>query len=311
MLSNSVDSTQALLLAASPASTNALGVLPGLSVDKATTANFAAFSLGSAAISQSGSLSGFKPRDVYSFSAISDGFPDGQSNINLSLHDIAGGGGGTADFGADLFLFRDSNVNGVLDGGDTQVAQGTTGSFNLTSDEVINVRVNPGDYFAVVDRYVDNADNPAQTVLYQLDLSAANPSNLLPNEFNIGPIPVRYSRDGSYPDDTKVVATGTSNNQNTSDLYAFTVPRDDEPYQARVSLSGLSNDADLRVIADRNGNQIFDSGDEVIGQSVRVSNLSEEVLFDPYSADNFIAQVYQFSGDTNYTISFQAITGLG
>jgi hypothetical protein len=233
----------------------------------------AASSLGSTPVSQSGNLSTLKPNDVYNFS-VAGSNTDGTGNINLSLNHISAGDD------ADLVLFRDSNNNGVLDSSDTQVAASVRGS-NL--DDSINVRTTAGNYFARVQRYDFGSSGDVQ---YRLDLSAANPSNLLPQENSVGQL----------SSGTRTF-NGRISDQNTSDIYSFS---QGSFRKTAISLSGLSNDADIRVIRDVNRNQIFDAGDRLVGSSTRGSSLSESVSVK--GSGDYLVQVYQYRGDTNYSL---------
>jgi hypothetical protein len=252
---------------------SAIGSLPSVA---ATTQALAATGLGTTPVSQSGNLSTLKPKDVYTFS-IPGSNSDGTGNINLSLHNISAGDD------ADLVLYRDSNNNGLLDGTDTQIV----GSFNGSNlDDSINVRKAAGDYLAVVQRYAPGSSDDVQ---YKLDLSSANPSNLFPKENSLGNL--------SSGNRTR---SGSINDNNTADTYDFSQGRF---RKTRISLSGLSNDADIRVIKDRNNNQIFDSADVVVGTSTRGGSASESILVK--GAGNYITEVYQYNGDTSYTLGLK------
>jgi hypothetical protein len=238
----------------------------------APTQALAATGLGGTPVSQPGNLSELKPNDVYSFSIT--GNSEGKGNINLSLHNISAGDD------ADLLLYRDSNNNGVLDGSDTQIV----GSFRSSNaDDSINVRTTAGNYFAKVQRYAPGSSGDVQ---YKLDLSSANPSNLFPKENTLGTLSSgNRTRNGFISDN------------NTADIYGFSQGRF---RKTKISLSGLSNDADIRVIKDRNNNQIFDSGDVVVGTSTRGGSASESIMVK--GAGNYITEVYQYRGDTSYTL---------
>jgi hypothetical protein len=239
----------------------------------APTQALAATGLGGTPVSQPGNLSELKPNDVYSFS-ITGSNSDGTGNINLSLHNISAGDD------ADLVLYRDSNGNGVLDGNDTQIVGSFRGS---NADDSINVRTSAGNYFAKVQRYAPGSSGDVQ---YKLDLSSSNPSNLFPKENTLGTL--------SSGNRTR---TGFISDNNTADIYGFSQGRF---RKTKISLSGLSNDADIRVIKDRNNNQIFDSGDVVVGTSTRGGSASESITVK--GAGNYITEIYQYRGDTSYTL---------
>ncbi|MBD2000296.1 pre-peptidase C-terminal domain-containing protein [Leptolyngbya sp. FACHB-541] len=226
------------------------------------------------------------PTDVYKFRLT------GTSNINLSLNEISFGDD------ADLRLYRDSNRNGRLDirNGvvlDEEIASSVNSS-NL--DDAINVRANAGTYFARVERY---ALGSSGTVTYDLDLSAtspsptASPSNLLPKEFTVGHAGT-VVRDQTYSD-----AVGDSD---TADVYSFKLSRN---YRLdSINLSGLSDDADIRVIQDRNRNRIVDEGEVIASSTNGGSSMDSISAGQLRTGVNYFLQVYQYSGNTDYQLTF-------
>jgi hypothetical protein len=144
-------------------------------------------------------------------------------------------------------------------------------------------------------------------VQYQLDLSAGKPSNLLPDEFALGTLP------GYYSSPESVIRTGSISGLNTSDIYSFTSDFGDS---INVSLSGLSSDADVRLIKDINGNKILDRTDEVLRSSALGGTQSETINYGPLGGDppisgDYLVQIYQFSGDTNYTLTLTPYLSIG
>ena len=89
----------------------------------------------------------------------------------------------------------------------------------------------------------------------------------------------------------------------TVDTYAFSL---DFYEGTNISLSGLSSDADIRLIRDSNSNGIVDAN-EVIESSTGLGSRSESITGIDTSGDYFV-QVYQYSGNTNYTLSFDHYT---
>ncbi|NEO43588.1 MAG: peptidase [Moorea sp. SIO4A3] len=214
------------------------------------------------------------PKDVFEFRL------NGTSNINIAITDISAGDD------ADLKLFRDSNFNGVFDSADQQIAS----SLNLyNSDESINLADQvTGLYFAQVERY---APGSYGSVSYDIALSTSDPSNILHTEHDFGNLSDNDSRNGFV------------GNTDTIDTYKFSIGF----YEGvNIKLEGLSSDADLRVIQDINNNGLVDSG-EVIRTSNGFGIGSEEILDINLSGDYFV-QVYQFSGDTNYTLNLDYFT---
>ncbi len=234
--------------------------------------------------------------DVYSFSV-------GQkSSINLNLHNIIGGD-------ADLYLYEDSNGNGVLDSGDILLASSTWGG---NSDDYINYLVGspaPGDYLAEVRRFASVGGR----VDYELDLSATpdTPSpandptqapNLLPKEFELGQINLA----GDITNWNQTISrTGWVGDSDTADTYHFSISDYDfDAVQIDVSLTGLSSDADIRLIRDIDKDQIVDLN-EVLDSSTVGGSSNESFdcrLPHPIINTDFFVQVYQYSGDTSYDL---------
>ena len=237
-------------------------------------------SLGSTASSfNSFNLNVFDPTDVFQFSIGST------RNINLSLNNISAGDD------ADLRLFRDVNGNGILDADDRASGFVSSSVRGSNQDDAINVRADAGTYFAEVSRF---AFGSTGDVSYDLDLSATTPtstsdySNLLPREFALGSLSADVTRFGNI------------SNTNTADVYSFSLGL----FQGvNISLTGLSADADIRLIRDSNNNRIVDAGEEV-ARSVRGGTTSELISNIDQSGDYFL-QVNQFSGSTPYTVTFE------
>ncbi|MEH1965159.1 PPC domain-containing protein [Nostoc sp.] len=220
------------------------------------------------------------PTDVYQFQLSST------RNVNLSLNEISAGDD------SDLRLFRDVNGNGVLDA--TDRANGlVASSLNVSNfDDSINVRAGAGTYFAEVSRFSGSG-----TVTYDLDWSATTPnstldfSNLLPKEFELGNLSGDVTRTGSISD------------KNTADVYHFSLGSFEG---ANITLSGLSNDADIRLIRDFNRNGRVEAGEE-IARSIK-GGITSDIISNINDAGEYFLQVDQFKGSTNYTLSFDQFT---
>ena len=214
--------------------------------------------------------------DVYEFDI------SGTRNINLSLNNISAGDD------ADLSLYRDSNGNGILDSGDIRVS---SSSLSGNSDDSINYRASSGTYFARVD-YYDYGSNGRLD--YDLDLSATytgQATNTVAVESDLGDLSGDVSR------------YGWVGNTDTTDTYEFDLGLFEG---VNIRLSGLSNDADIRLIQDRNNNGIVESS-EIIETSALGYTSSESISGIDLSG-TYQLQVYQYSGDTNYQISFDHYT---
>jgi hypothetical protein len=180
-----------------------------------------------------------------------------------------------------------------------EIARSTNGGSN---DEAINLDgLAAGDYYIRVYRY--NGDTG-----FSLDLSSTGFSNLLPREVDLGVV-------GS----TGSTQAGFISNANTSDVYHFSV---DGYWRAgdlsntynssnlTLSLTGLTADADVRIIRDVNQNGVLDSGEQIV-HSTRAGTASETIELRGLGVGSYFAQVYQYAGETSYTLSLSAHGGQG
>ncbi|MBD2772309.1 TolB family protein [Iningainema tapete] len=207
------------------------------------------------------------PIDVFQFSTKSLG------NINVALTDIS------ANVNVDLSLYRDNNNNGIVDASDTFISNSIRAG---NADESINVANQPaGNYIIQASPF-----SPVDNASYSLLLSADNPSNLLPAEFQLGDL---------EGDRTFINQVG---NNNTVDIYAFSI---ESLENVNINLAGLTSDADIRLIRDSNFNRIVDSNEVILSSTVSGTSSESISLNTPSS---YYLQVYQLSGDTNYTLTF-------
>jgi hypothetical protein len=209
--------------------------------------------------------------DLYSFTLSSAG------NINLALTGLS------AD--ADVRLYRDVNNNGLIDSSDTYISGSARGS---NYDDSINVESQAaGQYLVQVSQFSGDTK-------YDLRLSTtsgySDPSNLLPTETEVGTLSgTRTFYDSVSKTDTADVFHVALNGSSLS-----------------VSLTGLSSDADVRVIHDINSNLVVDAG-EVIGISAAGSNSPESIsLNNLVAGDNYFVEVYQYA--TNITNNSYTLT---
>lgn len=234
-----------------------------------------------------GYVSESDPTDVFAFSL------DSTQNLNLALTKISTGDD------ADINLYRDVDGNGLLDSSIDSFITRSIRSSNL--DEAINLQGQSGNYLAEVVRY---APGSVGSVRYNFSLSATpngpttSPSNLLPTEVNVG--------DLSNNAQTFYDWVG---NMDTADVYRFSLSFATYGYNFSLDLTGLSNDADVRLIQDLNNNGIVDGGEELT-RSQLGSNASESIHQVLYQG-NYFVQVYQYSGDTSYQLDMGANSIIG
>lgn len=237
--------------------------------------------IGITPITRSDSVNSANPTDIYRIDLTST------SNINLALTNINGGD-------ADLSLYRDTNGDGGLDLGVDQLVPGGSSLRGGNADDSINVADQPeGTYFARVNFF------SGSNVSYRLSMSTAERSNLLPIEENLGDLSADISR------------TDQVGNTDTSDVYAFSLDYF-EGVNITMTPSPGSGNANIRLVADRNGNRIIDSGDELVRSAAGIGSTDSIRLDD---AGSYFLQVYQYTGETNYTLTFDqfstalAVTG--
>lgn len=236
----------------------------------------------------SGNLDTNHTSDVYKFSIANN---DTRS-INLSLHNISTGDD------ADISLYKDLNGNGTFDSSD-QFLRRSRNTSNV--DDHINYKATAGNYLAVVERYASSQGR----VDYALDLSATpsrpypgdDPTqapNLLPREIEIGNL---------FSNSAVRTFNETVGDADTVDTYAFSLPNlPGGAHLVRINLGVVAADADLRLIQDSNGNRVVDQG-EVVDSSIN-SGTNPESIAILLSGGDYFVQVYQYSGDTLYQLTF-------
>lgn len=98
---------------------------------------------------------------------------------------------------------------------------------------------------------------------------------------------------------TRISQRGLINNTHTSQIYQFSLAG---PSSLNLALTGLSSDLDLRLYRDANSNGLADAGEE-IGRSERANRLDEAINLAGLIAGTYLAQVYQYSGSSAYTLN--------
>jgi hypothetical protein len=92
--------------------------------------------------------------------------------------------------------------------------------------------------------------------------------------------------------------SGQVGNLNPSDLFRFNL---NTLSNVDFRLTGLSADADLRVARDLNRNGKVDNGEE-IALAQRSSNFDEQLTLSGLAPGDYLAEVFQFEGDTHYRL---------
>ena len=236
-----------------------------------------------------GSLTG-TPQSITALFGVSSTSPNGYYRVTL---------GANSNFNLSMTgLTADADVQ-FLNSVGTEIA--SSASWN-NHDEAINVSgLAAGDYYVRVYQYSGNTG-------FSLDLSSTPSStptsNLLPNEFDL-------ETTINYPGTTQ---TGFISNTNTADAYHFSIngfyiwngelpSGGHENYSnLTLSLTGLSADADMRIIRDVNHNGLADPGEEIVRSALGGTN-SESIHLDRLEVGDYFVQVYQHNGATSYTLN--------
>jgi hypothetical protein len=196
------------------------------------------------------------------------------SSLNLSLT------GMTAD--ADIYLIQDVNFNGVVEAGevlDYSIAA------NATSESIAISGLTAGTYYIGVLQYQGNTNYLLQATATPIDVGGT-----LATAAQIGVLAGQRSFFGN-------VSTNDA-----ADYYRFQL---NAPSDLAVTLTGMTNDADVYLIRDLNNNGLVDTG-ETLGQSLRSGTQSELINLNNLAAGTYFVRVDQFSGGTNYTLMLTA-----
>lgn len=147
-----------------------------------------------------------------------------------------------------------------------------------TSTDSITRTLDAGTYFARV--YPFGGANTAYSIsLAANEVSPTDAGGSLATPVDLGTIGT-----------TTVTRSDSVGSFDTDDYYTFTLAT---PGQARISLTGLSADADIEVRNSLGG---------VVGSSYNGGSNSELMTLN-LGQDTYTIHVYQYSGDTNYTLS--------
>lgn len=231
-------------------------------------------------------LSTSQPTDVFRFS-VGSASTSSPRNINIALTDISVGDD------ADVSLFRDVNNNGVLDSTDRSTGFVDSSTLSSNADDSINVRVTTGGtYFAEVSRYAPGSSGDV-SYDFRVSSSTSSASDLLPAEIRVGDL-----------NSDRTFSSQRVDNLDTNDTYAFTLGTFEG---VNITLNGLFQDADIRVINDADGDRVVDTG-EVVRSSANGGTTSD-VISGLDLSGNYYLQVYAFNGaQTNYNVTFDHYT---
>ncbi|MGD1920961.1 MAG: hypothetical protein ACFCAD_20040 [Pleurocapsa sp.] len=240
--------------------------------------------------SLAGQLPGSGIRDDYFFTLDNSN----SLNLNLSFNGIPD----SSQNSVTTIIYEDLNGNSSYNLGE-EIELLLTSANETTSTGFLDLTA--GDYGISLLSIRDDPTN------YEINLDVESGTSTSVGTGNINPFdPSNIERyfGTSLIGEQAAVETGNINDSNPSDAYSLSVV---PGAIINISLSGLSNDADLRVVRDLNFNNIIDDG-EIYATSESSGTGSENILMN-LEGDNFV-EVYQYEGSTDYTLQFdQEFTG--
>jgi hypothetical protein len=94
---------------------------------------------------------------------------------------------------------------------------------------------------------------------------------------------------------------GSLNNGNPSDVYQVRIAG--LTGSLNLKLNGLSDNADLLLVRDTNGNRQVDASDQIINTANKPGTASEDILTGGLNEGDYLIQVSQVSGATDYSLT--------
>lgn len=230
------------------------------------------------------------PNDIFKFRITNT------RSVNLLLTDLVG-----TNPNPDLELYRDSNGNGTLQvGRDERI---DTSELGIGRDDQINRWRGAGTYFALVEQY------SGSSIRYDLYVSATQqasgdvtgPPNLLAKEQDLGNLTAdRSFTNRSVGFRSNFGGGSFAENGDTSDFYAFTLGAG---HSVKITLNNLSDDADIRLIKDKDGDRVADL-DETVANSTLGGAQQDVITWN--QSGNYFLQVYPYlqTDSINYNLTF-------
>ncbi|WP_198017779.1 S8 family serine peptidase [Oscillatoria acuminata] len=213
-------------------------------------------------------LESINPEDYYKFTL------DSFQEVTLFLYDLGGN--------AQLSLIEDINGNGIIDPDEVIVTSESKGA----AQESIERTLSPGTYFVRVNTIQGDTT-------YNLWLEA-NAPEITPNGAGNG---VADALNFGLLDRVQRTS-GILGPENPNDFYQFQI---DRPQTISLFLDGLSANADLYLVQDRNLNQVIEP-EELVALSTQKGSTLEQIhlTLDP---GNYQILVSQVGGPTAYDLS--------
>ncbi len=227
---------------------------------------------------------GFDPRqpgirtDTYAFET-------GSITTNVAMSSRSTEDSPSARTDIALVVFQDNDQNGILNIGDTVVPGGNAGGGGIFQS--LNVNLSKGHY---ITRLTSVFDTDYQFRIARGTTGGANP--LAAPEIQLGTIAQDLQRRNRV-DDT-----------DTADNFAFTLGANDSLDIKVKELGNKAGDANIRVVQDLNGNGVVDNN-EVVAKGISAQNSNLDSISGLKGAGDYILQVCQMKGGTQFEVNFE------
>ncbi|NES97573.1 MAG: hypothetical protein F6K32_20630, partial [Desertifilum sp. SIO1I2] len=213
------------------------------------------------------------PIDIYKFNLTTP------SSFNLTLDGLS------AD--ADISLVKDLNNNGEIEAEEILFVSDESG---ITPEARSNYLLADGTYYVVVEQYEGNTDYNLTLNATPFDSSQDGGGNSLATATDLGELV------------DEINVNDFVSNSDPDDYYRFSLSQETG---FAMFLSGLTADADVELIQDKNNNGVVDDG-EVIGRSEEAGVDPEYVDVARLAPDTYYVRVLEFDGDTPYQLDLLA-----
>ncbi|MCD8489612.1 MAG: pre-peptidase C-terminal domain-containing protein [Desertifilum sp.] len=209
------------------------------------------------------------PIDIYKFNLTTPRI------FNFSLEGLS------AD--ADVTLVKDINNNGEIDPNEILFISEESGT---TPEVKNNYLLADGTYYVIVEQYEGDTDYNLSLGTTPPDFTQDRGGNSLATATNLGELVKEINLNDFV------------GNNDPNDYYRFSLSQETG---FAMFLSGLTADADVELIQDKNNNGIVDDG-EVIGNSEEVGTDPEYIDVARLAPGTYYVKVSQFDGDTPYQL---------
>lgn len=223
--------------------------------------------LGSTPRSTENEVSNADLLDNYSFSI------DAPSEVEITLSGLS------AD--ADVYLVSDENRNGVVDENETIEVSALDGN----ETEVISAILDAGEYFIQVEQFEGDTSYTLEVQATRFTVPADEAGDSFETAFDLNGLETAHTVNEFVGD------------LDLEDYYRIEV---DRPTNIDVTLGGLTNDVDLYLVEDANGDGELQDAEYLL-ESINVGTEADNIATTLFPGEYFLL-VASIEGNTNYTL---------